>query len=119
MRKHRGRVRVSFAIVVMSIAATTWSCSWGVHLWPERYDWVTGERAAPAAVKAAKTALAEAKAAGAENVKTARYPLAKAKEYLIIAEHELAGRDYAAAETTAGIAKKAAEEAKAIAQRGG
>jgi TolB-like protein len=53
MRKHRGRVRVSFAIVLMSIAAATWSCSWGVHLWPERYDWVTGEQTAPTAVKAA------------------------------------------------------------------
>ncbi|HZY30851.1 MAG TPA: hypothetical protein VFF86_04330 [Candidatus Methylomirabilis sp.] len=119
MRKRRGGVRVSFAIVLIGSAATMWSCSWGVHLWPDRYDWVTGERTAPAALKAAKTALAEAKAAGAENVKAARYPFARAKEYLIIAEHELAGRDYAAAETTAGIAKKAAEEAKAIAQRGG
>lgn len=119
MRRNRSPVRVSFAIVLMSAAATVWGCSWGVHLWPERYDWVTGERTAPAAVKAAKTALADAKAAGAEKVSAARYPLAKAKEYILIAEHELSGRDYAAAETTAGIAKKAAEEAKAIAQRGG
>jgi hypothetical protein len=80
---------------------------------------VTGERTAPGAVKAAKAAVDQAKAAGAENVKAARYQFAKAKEYLTIAQHELAGRDYAAAETTAGIAKKAAEEAKAIAQRGG
>lgn len=119
MWKCRSDLRVSFAIVLLGAAAMMWGCSWGVHLWPERYDWVTGERVAPTAVKAAKTALAEAKAAGAENVKAARYPFAKAKEYVIIAEHELAGRDYAAAETTAGIAKKAAEEAKAIAQRGG
>ena len=120
MRIGRSRIRVSFTIVLMFTAATALGCgSWGVHLWPESYDWVTGERAAPAAVKAAKTAVADAEKAGAGKVTAARYQFARAKEYLMIAEHELAGRDYAAAETTAGIAKKAAEEAKAIAQRGG
>jgi hypothetical protein len=104
---------------MMGVGALVWGCSWGVHLWPDRYDWVTGERTAPAAVQAARAALAGAKAAGAERVAAARYPLAKAAEYLQIAETELAWRDFAAAETSAGIAKKAAEEATAIAQRGG
>jgi hypothetical protein len=44
--------------------------------------------------------------------------MAKAREYIILAEDELSDRDLAAAEMTAGIARKAAEEAKAIAQRG-
>ncbi len=119
MRINRCKIRVSFAIVLMCAAATVWGCSWGVHLWPQPYDWVAGERTAPSAVKAAKAAVADADAAGAGKVNAARYQFARAKEYLAIAQHELAGRDYAAAETTAGIAKKAAEEAKAIAQRGG
>lgn len=111
-------VRVSFAVALISMAAMLWGCS-GVHLRPDYYDWVSGERTAPAAVKAAKAALAEAEATGAGSITTARYPMATAKEYLIIAEHELSERDLAAAEFSAGIAKKAAEEAKAIAQRGG
>jgi len=118
MRTDSGRVRVSFAIALISVAAMLWGCS-GVHLRPDGYDWVSGERTAPAAVKAAKNALAEAQAAGAANINAARYPMAKAKEYLAIAEDEVSERDFAAGEFSAGIAKKAAEEAKAIAQRGG
>ena len=115
MRTDGGRVRVSYAIAIIGAVALLWGCS-GVHLRPDRYDWVTGERTAPAAVKAAKAALAEAEAAGAGTVSTARYPMARAKEYLIIAENELSERDLAAAEFSAGIAKKAAEDARAIAQ---
>ncbi len=118
MRTDGGGVRVSFAIALISVASMLWGCS-GVHLRPDSYDWVTGERTAPAALKAAKKALAEAQAAGAANVSAARYPLAKAKEYIAVAEDELSERDLAAGEMSAGIAKKAAEEAKAIAQRGG
>jgi hypothetical protein len=109
------KTRTSFAIALLSAATVLWSCT-GVHLRPERYDWVTGRQTGPAAVKAAKTALAEAKTAGADKVGAARYPIAKAKEYIILAEHELSDGDFAAAEVSAGIAKKAAEEAKAIAQ---
>ncbi len=118
MRTSGGVVRVSFGIALISLTAMLWGCS-GVHLRPDYYDWVTGERTAPAAVKAAKAALAEAQAADAAKIGAARYPMAKAREYIILAEHELSDRDFAAAETAAGIAKKAAEEAKAIAQRGG
>ncbi len=118
MRADGRVVRVSFAIALIGVAATLWGCS-GVHLRPDYYDWVTGERTAPAALRAAKNALAEAQAAGAANVSAARYPLAKAKEYIAIAEDEVSERDFAAGEMSAGIAKKAAEEAKAIAQRGG
>ncbi len=45
--------------------------------------------------------------------------MAKAKEYIAIAEEEIGERDLAAGEVSAGIARKAAEDAKAIAQRGG
>ena len=117
MRTDYGVVRAPFAIALISVAAMLWGCS-GVHLRPESYDWVTGERTAPAAVSAAKAALAEAEIAGAARIGSARYHVAKAKEYLILAERELFERDLAAAEMTAGIARKAAEEAKAIAQRG-
>ena len=117
MRIDGGRVWAPFAIALIGTAALLWGCS-GVHLRPEGYDWVTGQRTAPAAVKAAKTAAAEAQAAGAGNVDAARYPMAKAKEYLILAEHELSEGDTAAAEVSAGIAKKAAEDAKSIAQSG-
>jgi len=118
MRTGGGVVRVSFAIASISVAAMLWGCS-GVHLRPDYYDWVSGERTAPAALRAAKNALAGALAAGAANVNAARYPLAKAKEYIAIAEEEVSERDFAAGEMSAGIAKKAAEEANAIAQRGG
>lgn len=111
-------VRVSFAIAVMSAVAMLWGCT-GVHLRPDYYDWVSGERTAPAALKAAKQALAEAQAAGAASIDAARYPMAKAKEYIAIAEEEIGERDLAAGEMSAGIARKAAEDAKAIAQRGG
>ena len=117
MRIDGGRDRVSLATALIAAAALLWGCS-GVHLRPEGYDWVTGQRTAPAAVKAAKTALAEAQAAGAGDVEAARYPMAKAKEYLILADHELSEGDTAAAEMSAGIAKKAAEDAKSIAQSG-
>ena len=117
MRTDGGGVRVPFGIAMVCAAALLWGCS-GVHLRPDGYDWVTGQRTAPAAVKAARTALAEAQAAGAGNINAARYPMAKAKEYLILADHELAEGDTAAAEVSAGIAKKAAEEAKSIAQSG-
>jgi hypothetical protein len=117
MRSGGCAVRRSFALTVISVGALLWGCS-GVHLRPESYDWVTGERTAPAAVSAAKAALAEAQAAGAANFSAARYPMAKAREYILLAEDELSDRDLAAAEMTAGIARKAAEEAKAIAQRG-
>ena len=118
MRTDGERVRVSFAIALISAVAMLWGCS-GVHLRPDNYDWVSGERTAPAAVKAARKALAEAQAAGAANINAARYPMAKAKEYLAIAQEEVSERDFAAGEFSAGIARKAAEEAKAIAQRGG
>ena len=111
-------VRVSFAIALMSAVAMLWGCT-GVHLRQDGYDWVSGERTAPAALKAAKKALAEAQAAGAASVDAARYPMAKAKEYIAIAEEEIGERDLAAGEFSAGIARKAAEDAKAIAQRGG
>jgi len=117
MRTDRQKSRVLLGVAVIGTAALLWSCS-GVHLRPEGYDWVSGQRTAPAAVKTAKAALAEAQAAGAGNIKTARYPMAKAKEYLILAEHELSEGDTAAAEVSAGIAKKAAEDAKSIAQSG-
>ncbi len=117
MGTNGGRVRVSCAIALIGAAALLTGCS-GAHLRPDRYDWVTGERSAPAAVKAAKAALAEAEAAGAGSITAARYPMARAKEYLIIAENELWERDLAAAEVSAGIAKKAAQDAKAIAQGG-
>ena len=116
MRTDGGRVRVSFAIALIGAVAMLWVCT-GVHLRPDGYDWVSGERTAPAALKAAKTALAEAQAAGAANISAARYPMAKAKEYIAIAEEEVAERDFAAGEFSAGIARKAADEAKAIAQR--
>jgi hypothetical protein len=112
-----GSVRVTFAIALISAMAMLWGCS-GVHLRPESYDWVSGERTAPAALAGAKKALADAQAAGAGNIGEARYPMAKAKEYIAIAVHELSDRDFAAAEMSAGIARKAAEEAKAIAERG-
>lgn len=118
MRTGGGVVRVSFAIALLSATAMLWGCT-GVHLRPDGYDWVTGERSAPAALKAAKAALAEAQAAGAANVNAVRYQMAKAKEYISLAEHELSDRDFAACEVSAGIARKAAEEAKAIVQRGG
>jgi len=118
MRTEGGVVRLSLAIAVMSLAAMLWGCS-GVHLRLEPYDWVSGERTAPAAVKAAKKAFAEAQAAGAGKIDAARYPMAKAKEYIVLADDELSERDFASAEMSAGIARKAAEEAKAIAQRGG
>ena len=117
MRIDGGRVRVSLARALIGATALLWGCS-GVHLRPEGYDWVSGQRTAPAAVKTAKAALAEAQAAGAGNIDAARYPMAKAKEYLILADHELSEGDTAAAEVSAGIAKKAAEEAKSIAQSG-
>ena len=117
MRDDGALLSVRLAIALVSTAALLWGCS-GVHLRPEGYDWVTGQRTAPAAVKAAKTALAEAQAAGAGSIDAARYPMAKAKEYLILADHELSEGDTAAAEVSAGIAKKAAENAKSIAQSG-
>jgi hypothetical protein len=117
MRTSGKAARQLFALTVVSLGALLWGCS-GVHLRPESYDWVTGERTAPAAVRAAKAAMAEAQAAGAANASAARYPMAKAREYLILAEDELSDRDFAAAETAAGIAMRAVEEAKAIAQRG-
>lgn len=116
MKTSSGATRRYLALALISVATLLWGCS-QVHLRPASYDWVTGERTAPAAVKAAKAALAEAQAAGATNVSAARYPMAKAKEYIILAEDELSDRDLAAAEMAAGIARKAAEEAKAIAQR--
>lgn len=109
--------RQLLALTVIGVGALLWGCS-GVHLRSESYDWVTGERTAPAAVSAAKAAIAEAQAASAANVGATRYQMAKAREYLILAEDELSDRDFAAAETAAGIAVKAAEEAKAIARRG-
>ena len=117
MRTSSVATRQLLALTVIGVGALLWGCS-GVHLRPESYDWVTGERTAPAAVDAAKAAIAEAQAAGTANVSAARYPMAKAKEYLILAEDELSDRDFAAAETAAGIARQAAEEAKAIAHRG-
>lgn len=117
MRTGGGAVRRSFALALISVGVLLWGCS-GVHLRPESYDWVAGERTAPAAVHAAKAALAEAEQAGAARIGSARYHVAKAKEYLILAERELFERDLAAAEVAAGIARKAAEEAKAISQRG-
>jgi hypothetical protein len=117
MRTDRRKSRVLLGVAVIGTAALRWGCS-GVHLRPEGYDWVSGQRTSPAAVKAAKAALAEAQAAGAGNIKAARYPMAKAKEYLILAENELSEGDTAAAEVSAGIAKKAAEDAKSIAQSG-
>jgi len=117
MRTFGGVARRSFVIVLTGVGALFWGCS-GAHLRPDSYDWVTGERSAPAAVSAAKVAIAEARAAGAAHASAARYPMAKAGEYLILAEDELSDRDFAAAETAAEIARHAAEEAKAIAQRG-
>lgn len=117
MRTGGGAIRWPLALTLISVGALLWGCS-GIHLRPDSYDWVTGERTAPAAVSAAKVAIAEAEAAGAARIGSARYHVAKAKEYLILAERELFERDLAAAETAAGIARKAAEEAKAIAQRG-
>ena len=117
MRTGGGAVRRPFALTLIGVVALLWGCS-GVHLRPESYDWVAGERTAPAAVSAAKAVLAEAEIAGAARIDSARYHVAKAKEYLILAERELFERDLAAAEMAAGIARKSAEEAKAIAQRG-
>jgi phosphopantothenate synthetase len=111
-----GAARQLLALIAISGGVVLWGCS-GIHLRPESYDWVAGEQTAPAAVREAKAAIAEAHAAGAANVSTARYPMAKAREYILLAEDQLSDRDLAAAEITAGIAKKAAEEAKAIAQR--
>jgi hypothetical protein len=110
-------VRKPLALATISVVTVLWGCS-GIHLRPESYDWVAGERTAPAAVAAAQTALAEAKAKGAARIEAARYQMATAKEYLALAERELFERDLAAAEVAADIARKAAEEAKAIAQRG-
>lgn len=117
MRTDGAVVRVPLAIALISVMVILWGCS-GVHLRPDGYDWVTGERSAPAALKAAKQALAEAQGAGAANVDAARYPMAKAKEYIALAENEISERDFAAGEMSAGIARKAADEAKAIVQRG-
>ncbi|MDE2179385.1 MAG: hypothetical protein KGJ40_00850 [candidate division NC10 bacterium] len=117
MRIIGGAVRQLLALTLIGVGAVVWGCS-GVHLRSESYDWVTGERTAPAAVSAAKAAIAEAQAAGAAHVGAARYPMAQAREYLILAEDELSDRDFAAAEAAAGIAMKAAEEAKTIAHRG-
>jgi hypothetical protein len=117
MRNSGRAIRRLPALTVIGVVALLWGCS-GIHLRPESYDWVTGERTAPAAVRAAQAAIAEAETAGAANVGAARYPLAKAREYILLAEDELSDRDLAAAETAAGIAKAAAEDAKAIAQRG-
>lgn len=111
-----GVVRQLLALIVISGGVVLWGCS-GIHLRPESYDWVAGEQTAPAAVRAAKAAIAEAHAAGAANVSTARYPMAKARAYILLAEDELSDRDLAAAETAAEIARQAAEEAKTIAQR--
>lgn len=116
MRTGGGAVRQPLALILITVGALLWGCS-GVHLRPESYDWVAGERTAPAAVNAAKAAVAEAEKAGAARVSAARYPMAKAREYLILAEDELSDRDLAAAEMAAGIAMKAAEEAKTIAKR--
>lgn len=117
MRSSGGAARQLLMLALISVGALLWGCS-RVHLRPVSYDWVTGERTAPAAVRAAKATLAEAQAAGAANVDAARYPMAKAREYILLAEDELSDRDFAAAETTAEIARKAAEEAKTIAQHG-
>jgi hypothetical protein len=117
MRDSGRAIRRLPALTVIGVAALLLGCS-GIHLRPESYDWVTGERTAPAAVRAAHAAIAEAETAGAANVSAARYPLAKAREYILLAEDELSDRDLAAAETAAGIAKAAADEAKVIAQRG-
>ncbi|MBZ0160160.1 hypothetical protein [Candidatus Methylomirabilis sp.] len=117
MRISGRAVRQPLALTVISVVTLLWSCS-GVHLRSESYDWVAGERTAPAAVTAAQVALAEAKTKGASNIKAARYQMARAQEYLVLAERELFERDLATAEMAAGIARKAAEEAKAIAQRG-
>jgi hypothetical protein len=112
-----GAIRQLLALTLISGVALLWGCS-GIHLRSESYDWVTGERTAPATVRAAKAAIAEAQAAGAANVSAARYPMAKAEKYILLAEDELSDRDFAAAETAAEIARQAAEEAKVIAQRG-
>ena len=117
MRTSGGAARQLLALALISVGALLWGCS-GVHLRPDSYDWVAGERTAPAAVRAARGAIAEAQAAGAANVSAARYPMAKAREYILLAEDELSDRDFAAAETTAGMATRAAEEAKALAQQG-
>lgn len=109
--------RRSLALTVIGGAVVLWGCS-GIHLRPESYDWVVGERTAPAAVKAARAAIAEAEAVGATHQAAAQYSMAKAREYIFLAEDELSDRDFAAAETAAGIALAAAEEAKAMAQRG-
>ncbi|CBE69611.1 protein of unknown function [Candidatus Methylomirabilis oxygeniifera] len=111
-----GVARQLLALIVISGGVVLWGCS-GIHLRSESYDWVTGERTAPASVMAAKAAVAEAQAAGAANLSAARYSMAKAREYILLAEDELLDRDLAAAETAAKIARQAAEEAKAIAQR--
>lgn len=110
-------VRQPLALILVSAAMLLSSCS-GVHLRSESYDWVAGERTAPAAVDAAQAALADATVAGALNNRAARYQMAKAKEYLTLAKRELFERDLATAEMAAGIARQAAEEARAIAQRG-
>ena len=117
MRTSGGAARQLLALALISVGALLWGCS-GVHLRPDSYDWVAGERTAPAAVRAARAAIAEAQAAGAANGDAARYAMAKARDYMRLAEDELSDRDLAAAEMTAGIARKAAEEAKTIAQRG-
>jgi hypothetical protein len=116
MRTGGGVIRQPLALILISVGMLLWGCS-GVHLRPESYDWVVGERTAPVAVSTAKAAIAEAQAAGAAHVSAARYPMAKARAYLMLAEDELSDRDLAAAETAAGIARQSAEEAKAIAQR--
>ncbi len=116
MRTISGATRQLVTLTLISGVALVWGCS-GIHLRPESYDWVTGERTAPAAVRAAKAAMAEAQAAGAANLGASRYSMAKAREYILLAEDELSDRDLAAAETAAEIARQAAEEAKAIAQR--
>lgn len=116
MRTGGGGVRQALVLLLIGVGALLWGCSVR-HLRPESYDWVTGERTAPAAVSAAKVALAEAEHAGAAVIASARYDVAKARAYLRLAERELFERDLAAAEMAAGIARKAAEEAKAVAQR--
>lgn len=102
-RTSGGAVRRLFALALISGVTLAWGCS-GVHLRSESYDWVAGEQTAPAAVRAAKAAITEAQAAGAARLSAARYSMAKAREYILLAEDELSDRDLAAAEASAEIA---------------
>lgn len=112
-----GKARRRLAAAALGLPLLLAGCGTGTpHL--QRPLLIPSAQRMPPPIAAAEDAVAKAKAAGAQNVLEARYPLAKAEAFLLNAKEEWWDLDPTSiVEHFAGISLAAANEALAISRR--